>query len=321
MLYVEKWAKGRPKLLAISAIQLVTFSDFLYETIPQAKERRLFGRQFPLPDLVSWYGLYQTPLKPIIAFVTMIMEFSEKDQQIIAIIFAARKLHKMLKRNPNYFRENPPSPEDLQEGKKILNQIFDQIISEVNDELNPQPVDPVEKAKINKYLEDNEQELGFFFFLFVPSLLIYQTSPNLLYRKAVSGDIDSIEKLLKLDPLMLHETAVGHQIQKLRFASKTNDYERIKAAVDKLAVTDYSNIDDARKGWKVELAAIISALSKFAGKRYSTTQITKLFDAYAKDKHGVEIDTDLPVGSSFYKAIDRHIQPWHDLFQNPDTNK
>ncbi len=46
MLAVRQWAKNRPPLVATLAIQLVSFSDDLYEALPQAKDRRLFARQF-----------------------------------------------------------------------------------------------------------------------------------------------------------------------------------------------------------------------------------------------------------------------------------
>ncbi len=325
MLYVEIWAKNKPKMLAITAIQLVTFSDFLYEVLPQAKDRRLFGRQFPLPELTLWYRLYKTPLKPIIVFVEMLTTFCKEAESLLLLILIFRKIQKLLKRNPNHFRENPPSPEEVQEGNRILNEIYDNFFSGLKDDLDPKPVDPEEKARFNIFLEEHEQELGFFFFIFVPCLLIYQTSPNALYSKAVSGDIDAIEKLLKLDRLLQYEPAIGLQTEKLKLTNKTNQYERIKNAADNLAVTDHSNIEDARKHWKYELAAIISAFSKRTGKRYSSEQILKLFGAYAKDKdkgkQGLEDDLDLPAGNSFYKGISRHIQPWHDLFQNTDIKK
>jgi hypothetical protein len=320
VLNVEKWAIGKPPLIAISAIQLVTFSDFLYEIIPQAKERRLFGHQFSLPDLPVWFDLYKSPRKPIIAFGKMISEFSEQGKSLIFLFFGIRKLRILLKRNPNYFRDNPPSPEDIREGQKFYKNLCDQVFSDIKDDLDPLPVDPEEKTRFLKYLEDHEQELGFFFFLFIPSLLIFQTSPFVLYRKAVAGDIDAIEKLLKLDPVLLHEPAIGQHIQQLRLSNKTNDYERLTAAAHKLAVTDHTEIDDARKRSKVELAAIISALSQLTGKRLTSTKIADLFHKYAKDKKQEGVgDLDIPAGESFNKAIKRHIQPWNDLLQKPDN--
>ena len=322
MLNVEKWAIGKPTLMAMTAIQLVTFSDFLYEVIPQAKERRLFDRQFPLPDLSVWLKLYKSPHKTFFSFGNMILEFSEQGKSLITLLFAIRKLRRLLKRNPNYFRDNPPSPEDIRESQKLYKNICNQIFSDFKDELDPQPIHPDEKIRFQKYLEGHEQELGFFFFLYIPCLLVFQTSPYALYREAVAGDIDSIEKLLRLDPILIHEPAIGQHIQQLRLSNRTNDFERLTSAAHKLAVTDHSEIDDARKRSKVELAAIISALSQLTGKRLTSPKIADLFHKYAKDKKQEgEGDLDIPAGESFNKAIRRHVQPWEKLLQKPDNKK
>jgi hypothetical protein len=50
MLNVEKWAQDKQPLIATLAILLVTFSDILYEMLPQTKDRRLFNHQLSLPD-------------------------------------------------------------------------------------------------------------------------------------------------------------------------------------------------------------------------------------------------------------------------------
>jgi hypothetical protein len=321
MLNVEKWAQGKQTLFALSAIQLVTMADSLYEVIPQAKDRQLFGHQFSMPELTSWFNMYQSPLKPIKAFGNFVANFHEYGEQLLIFLFAARKLHKLLKKNPDYFKENPITLENAQQGRNHANSLSAFIFSEIKDDIDPQPVNPDEKAKILEYIRKNEQELGFCFFLFVPCAFIFQTSPNVLYRKAVAGDIDSIEKLLKLDPLLQHDPAIGQQIQHLRFSNKTNDYERVAAAIHKPAMTNYSDIADARKSAKVKIAAIISELSQLAGQPLSHAQIADLFDAYAKDKREDEIDTDLPAEESLRTAIKRHSPPWHNLFQNLDNKK
>ncbi len=321
MLEVERWAKDKPPLLASVAVQLVSFSDFLYDVLPQAKERCLFSHQFPLPEFSSWYRLYRTPLKPLIAFANMITEFHESGAILISLFFAYRKVQKLLKNNPNYYKENPPSPEELQQGISIFKDLCALPFELIKDDLDPQPVDPVEQARLSEYLTNHEQELGFFFFLFVPSLFIYQTSPHILYREAVTGDIDSIEKLLKLDPLMLHEPIIGQQIQILRFSNKINEYERITSAAHKLAVTNYSDIEHARKRSKVVLASIISVFSQLVGHPLNSSQIAHLFDCYSKDKEEGDADSDIPGGESFNKAIKRHSLPWHNLFQNLDNKK
>lgn len=320
MLYVEDWARNKPALVAMSAIQLVTIADYLYEVLPQAKDRRIFGHFIPMPDdLEIWHRMYRNPIAPLRAFVRFLIEVDKIGEAIVAITFAGRYLQRLLKRNPHYFRDNPPTREQVREGQEYLKKLFSALFDEIKNNLDEQPLDPVRKVWFSNYLTDNEQKLGFFLFLYFPSLMIYQKSPYLLYREAAAGNIESIEKLLKLDPLMQHDKVIGRHIQNLRFSNSTNDYERLTAAVHKLAITDYSDISEARKRSKVEIAAMIKAVSQLAGKRLTSTMIAKLFHAYAKDKNREAlIDTDIPEGESLIKAINRHIGPWNALFQKPD---
>jgi len=320
MQHLEDWARGIPSIVAIPAIQLVTFSDFMYEVLPQAKERRLFGRLFlPPDDYHVWLQMYQKPITPIVAIVNLISEFHANGTLLIEFFFALRQLQKTLKRDPDYFRKNPPTQDDVRQGIELHKKFYDAFFKEIKDELAQKPADPADKVRFESYLEENEQKMCFFFFIYVPSLLIYQTTPYKLYRQAIAGDIESIEKLLKLDPLTQNEPAIFRHIQNLRFDTKLNDYDRVTAAAHKLAVTNHSEIADARKNSKVQLAAIIQALSQFAGKRLTSTKIFNLFRAYARDKEKCGTEYDLPAGKSLAKAIDRHVQPWNDLFQKVDN--
>ncbi len=320
-LEVEKWAQKICPIVAESAIQLVTFSDFLYEILPQAKDRCIFDYSFSLPDFTSWFKLYRSPLKPLIAFVNTIAEFEETGAKLKMLLLAGIKLYRQLRRNPKYLEENPPPPETIQYWINFINDIRSNIYSLYREDLDLQPFEPAEKIRFHNYIKSHELELGFFFFLYVPCLLIYQTSPRNLYRQAVSDDPVAIEKLLKLDPLMLHNPIIGQLIQNRRFTHRTNEYEKLIKASLKPAVTRFSDIADARKRWKVVLAAIMSTYSEALGHPLNSSQIAALFRAYAKDKKTGLDDEDLPVGESLDKAIERHSPPWQELFQNLDNKK
>jgi len=322
MLHVEKWAQDKPLIIAMPAINLVTFADCMYEALPQAKERRLFGRVFlPPDDFHVWHQMYQSPFRPVRAFIKMLNDFDENGPLIVFLIRAGRWFQRILKRNPNYFRDNPPTVEDIRQAIEFQRELNAMFFADIKDELDPHPNSPDEQSRIDKYIEEHKQELGFVFFVIMPSVMIFQTSPYILYRQAITGDIGSIEKLLKLDPLLLTDPGIYKHIQNLRFTNKINDYERVTAAIHKFAATDYSEVDDARKNSKVQLAAIIQALSLFAGKRLTATKIAKLFNAYSNDKQRGDTDFDIPEGESFSKAIKRHIDPWINLLQIPDKKK
>jgi len=171
----------------------------------------------------------------------------------IGLLLGVRRLQRLLKRNPNYLKENPPTPEATQEWNNLINDLYTKTFIDIRDELDPQPVDAEERADFLKFLQEHEQEMAFCFFLYFPCLVAYKTSPANLYRKAIAGDTDAIDKLLRLDPLMQYEPTIGRKILTLRFSNKTNEYERLTAAPHKLAITNHTDVDAVRKSSKVEI--------------------------------------------------------------------
>jgi hypothetical protein len=209
----------------------------------------------------------------------------------------------------------------MQGANAAVQAVYDLMLTEIKDDLEPQPLEPEYVTNFFDFIKDYEQELSFFFCVCAPCLLIHQISPYRLYRNAASGNVDAIEKLLKIDPLMLHDPTIGQHIQALRFSNRTNDYERLIAATLKLAVMNHREIEAARNRSKVEIAAFISEFCQALGLPVTPPQITALFNAYAKDKGVDDYDPDLPFDESFNKAIKRHSLRWHNLFHFPDNHK
>ena len=54
MLAVEKWAQGKNPGIAFIAINLAVVARMQCEALRHIKERRVYGYQFPLPDLLHW---------------------------------------------------------------------------------------------------------------------------------------------------------------------------------------------------------------------------------------------------------------------------
>lgn len=280
---VKQWARNKPDFVATLAIQLVSFSDDLYEALPQAKDRRLFGCQFPMPELSTWFDLYRYPRKSIVAFGNLIAEFHPLGPRLVEFTLIARQMLRTLQRNPDYFKKCKPTQEGVKYWQDFMQDLREHTLRDIADDLNQRPLDPDERARMQQFIDDCEQELGFCFFIAVPCLLLYQTSPFILYRQAVSGNTDAIEKLLNLDAAMVHEPIVAKHILALKFANKTNDYERLMAAPLKLAVTNYSKAEEARRRSKYRLAGIIHSLSRAFGYDMDYPTIGTLFDAYSQD--------------------------------------
>ena len=165
-------------------------------------------------------------------------------------------------------------------------------------------------------LNHMDLESSFFALITVPCWLIYRTSPTRLYRKARQENFDALEKLLSLDPLMLHEPIIGKHIQELRLNNKTTKYRKL---LDATLNDSHANI--TAQNMKYAAGGILSAMAKGLKPRLSTPQIHKLFDAVALDFDKKLIDPDLPTNEgSFARQIYRHRDEWLKALK-PDTEK
>lgn len=317
---VKQWAKHKPTFIATLAIQLVSFSDDLYENLPQIKERSLYGRQFSVPVLSDWFALYRFPRKSMSAFVDFIAEFHPQGPQLVVFALITRRIVKVIRRDPNYFKGVIPDPEEVQKWKDFIDELKDHTLTNIADDLQNLPLDPETRPRMQQFLDEREQELAFFFLIICPCLLLYQKSPFALYSQARAGNIDAIENLIKLDATMAHELVIAQHLVALKYMGKTNDYERLMAASHKPAVANYSKVEEARRRSKYRLAGLIYSLSQAMGYDMDYPTIGALFDAYSQDK-GDECDYDLPTGESFRKSVFNNSIPWQKLFQSSEFKK
>jgi hypothetical protein len=126
----------------------------------------------------------------------------------------------------------------------------------------------------------------------------------------------ALEKLLNLDPLMLHDSTIGRELQKLRFKNKIRSYERILDAVRKPLKQKMN-----RSKAKALISAYISLLADLSKQPLIEPQHRGLHDAYSQDAYGIAIDTDLPeTPEAFYKAIQRSKPTWEQIL-HPDKKK
>jgi len=325
MLEIEKRAqKDTNPFFGLFAAMTASSAQDVYEAIKDIRERRLFGYQFSLPDLPAWFALYRRPLKALLVSSEYISEFSEAGKDIVALVFAFRKLQKMAKNTPEKLAEIQFTSQDLKEGQDFFNEMRSKLFTEVQEDINDTPFDHQTGIKFRKYLADHELELGFCYLVYIPCIYLYKTFPTDLYQKALNGDVNSLERLVKLDPIMLHDPAIGQKIQALRFKNM-NGYEKIIDAAKKPLRYNQKEIKSARKKMKVESAAMIASFAEGIKKPITNQQIRAPFDAYAKDsqgKLGYLEDADLPKSpEALDKALKRHKPDWQKMFQNLDKKK
>ncbi|MDD5759605.1 MAG: hypothetical protein PHI06_11060, partial [Desulfobulbaceae bacterium] len=225
MLAIQRWLKDKHFLFALLAPHFAITARDIHEAFQYTKERHIMGHQFPLPHLPSWFALYRSHRKPNIFVRKLFTDFSCFSPETIQfsenIIECARLLSVGKPVLPT------TTPEEIAQTKVAMQIILRESLEDIKDDISPQSVDQDVKARMHVMIEDMNLESSFFLLVTGPCWLIYHTSPTRLYRKARLGDYNAIKKLLCLDPLMLHDPAIGQRMQQLRFTYKTNQYNAI----------------------------------------------------------------------------------------------
>lgn len=314
MLAVKEWAKDKPYLIALFAPQIMPLVIDLHLDFKQIKFRRFNNHKFQLEHLPPWLALYRSHRKGI-----------EHLKAIYAAIFGhefvsimdsvLKELRDIRNASPETLAENMPTPEEFEEIRQILREILDTSFSELEKEFSNAPVDHDSAAAMEKLIEDKPLDSSFFLFVTVPCWLLYRMSPTMLYRKARTtslNDFDALERLLRLDPLMLHDPYIGMKIAKFRFNHKMPHYRKLLAAPFK---NPRGGIE--RKNLILSMVGFISALSHIIKKPLTTNDIFQLVAAVDEDAK-CNLLHDLPKDPD---ALARALQPdrnqWRKILQ-PD---
>lgn len=308
MLAVQKWAENKPFHLALLATQAESYIGFI-GTIYQIREHRLLNHQFPLPPLHLWFSMYRYHRKPIAFLKTFMSAHSEFGQKSIEFE------QSMMARARALDRDNPQNLTLAEAVEQSAKEMMPHVISESFKNNSSAP--GANKGDLHNINNGMTSEMSFFLFVWLPCWLIYRIHPTRLYRKARQGDFNAINKLISLDPLMLHDPAIAKRIHSLRLNNKNNAYESLLTAPLKPL-----NAKIKTKKMKLALAGYISAVATIYKTPLSEPEIRVLFDAVAQDTTGNLIDTDLPeMPDTFAREIRRDRDLWLKMLPRPDKRK
>ncbi|MBJ6799766.1 hypothetical protein [Geomonas propionica] len=310
MLAIRKWAQDKPFLIALFAPQLVTAARDMHLAFRYIRERRVFNHQYPVPHLPTWFTMYRShrrPLKFTRALFSDFSSFGEEGVEFGDAIFEGVRLFNSGKLDPS---ELIPTVEDIKQILPLLQSTLSTSFQEIEEDLSNTPLDPSVKDAALQLFANMELEGSFFMLVLVPCWLLYRDHPTRLYRKARLGDLKALEKLLRLDPLVLHDQSIGSRIQALRFTNKTAAYQNLLEAPLKRPKAKIT-----RKKMKYAIAGLISGIATIINKPLTEPEIRALFDAVTLDADGSPIDTDIADSpEAFAKAINRDRAFWLRAF-------
>lgn len=311
---IKQWTKSKPFLIALLAPSVAIQARDIHELFEYTKQRRIFKHQFPFPHLPSWFAMYRSHRKPLSFLKTLFTEFSQFSPD--SIEFGQNALDGIQEVARNKQPETIHiTPEQHAQFEAVKQTILAESLQEIKDDLSSKPVDTEQKTAFSSILSDDTLSGSFFMLVYVPCWLIYRTSPTRLYRKARQGNFESLEKLLSLDPLMLHDPVIGKRIQEFRLNRKLSKYEKLLEATWKdhqLHVTPQQ--------MKYAAGGLLSGLASTLKYKLTAPEIQRLFNIVEYEFSGNLDDPDLAVGSSFARSIYRHREEWLKVFQ-PDTKK
>ncbi|MBU5638853.1 hypothetical protein KOM00_19185 [Geomonas sp. Red69] len=306
MLAVPKWAEGKPFLIALLAPQFASSARDIHLAFRHIRERRIVNHQYPMPALPGWFAMYRSHSKPIQfirAFCSGFSQFGAEGIELGEMFLEATRLISRGKLKP---AELTPNSEGIKHILPLLQSTLSASFQDIEEDFSDPPLDPSVKDSAQQLLRDMELESSFFILVLAPCWLLYREHPTRLYRKARLGHLDALEKLLRLDPLLLHDHSIGRQIQSFRLNNKTSAYQTLIEATLKRPKARIT-----RKKMKYATAGLISALSNLMKKPLSEPEIRALFDAVAQDADNSPIDTDLAESpEAFAKAINRDRSFW-----------
>ena len=147
---------------------------------------------------------------------------------------------------------------------------------------------------------------GFFTFrIFLPCWLHYYEYPTSLFRKARLGNLDALDKLLRIDKRVIADSKISRHIALYGTDPTSPEFRQLVKAIKgtprKLSVTKV----------KTFLAAFLYGLSKHLGSPLTHPQIQDLFDQSAQERGLGLTDPDLEMAPhSFEKAVRRNLAFW-----------
>lgn len=204
---------------------------------------------------------------------------------------------------------------NVREARKKYRRHLEVIAEDLTDRIDDKVVDDFEAAITSKV------EMLFFLRVVLMCLAEYETLPIHLLRKAWHSDELSIERLLRLDDVMIHDPRIQRWITGSGGAQRVR---RLQLAARWMS--DGPNGKNPRLRFKQSMAGLISAMSEkmffvwkgrtIVRQPLTARQIADLFDAAYRDKMGrreaVMVDPDISTinDESWAKAIQRLRPIW-----------
>ena len=142
----------------------------------------------------------------------------------------------------------------------------------------------------------------------LPSYIYYGTSPFRIFRGAQKGNLEDIDKILRIDPSALNDPLISQHFHAASKAIEKSSFQTMILALQKPP----KGINSLQK-IKYRIAGLISSIAVMLKYNLFATDIENLFNAVAKDLDKPEfklVETDDINNESITKRIQRERKFW-----------
>ena len=315
---IQEWAEDKPLLIALAAPWVASLAPNVHIAFEQLNSWSIQSHKLPGTDRLNWYKLYRSHRSTFGVLYTIFSQVYGKNVTEIGYQVYLFSIRRSQWKKVTGYR---PSPKEQNFVGRILRRLLLASFTLLQNTLLNKPVNQKAKDEILNQVKTNI-EFAFFIKVTAPCWIFYGMPPVNLYRRALQGNYEAIEKLLRLDSLMIHEPKISENISKYRFGSSSNAYEQLLAAPNRVI-----DVPKNLKNIKYSIGGLISALSQIIGRPLTAPQIRSLFNAIVKESDPIEYNNEKPEDLDFPENDDsfyRRIKEKHDFWLkmlHPDKTK
>jgi hypothetical protein len=307
---LKKWLENKPPFLAFVAYMTTTVGvEVLPIFLTMLKRGERFEFFGALPAVREWMRLYRDHRrveKVVRENIQGWGEVGEKGEELLSSFMDGLRYVKDVGIEEVKIEMQEANTEELRQSFKTTrenwNEFFNRLVAELEltdaGEINEEQARWVRQAF-------SGPEWEFFSRVWLVCSFFYGEHPGRLLRKARLGDIEAMEKLLRLDKAVVSDEKIAGHLNRL--------YWEKKATYDRLirALRGGVKIKATPKNMKYVIAGLISQLSILLGHKLNEPEIRGLFNAISRDQgRGLE-DQDLVQGSDdFRRTISRTQEFW-----------
>ena len=312
MKHFEEWAKDKSPLIEMASFLVVTSCEPFRELLEKIKDGERIEGYIELPPVKEWLNLYRNHRKIYDGVASIFVQLNDETATMANFYEEVQAgFHMMKQITTSELNDilNELTQEDRKElfntAKHRLKEVNDFILNNIvdDDEEVDAPSDD-EKRRIRKLR--NKPEMIFFMRVWAPCFLLYGEYPTYLFRKARQGNLDGLEKLLRLDKSVIYDTKIMEIYQK---ATVSKNRETMTLITKALQNTPKGKIDIQKI--KYLFGGFLSVISIALGQKLTAAEIHRLFDAVARDMTDEIVDPDLIASpETFEKAIQRARTFW-----------